>query len=237
VAYLRFDERGGWPPEGPPAPLGAPPPPSPPPRCPAPPKLVERPGLLACPSPLSPRWDINPLSFRSPPPPRLLPLIQPNRKSPGNPPTHETDRRKRKNGNRPEQRAARRGGPATEARGVPGGLGGRRRLGFAVVSSGEDEGGGRAVRWVWVGKGRGEVGAKRKGEATRWELVLGQRAWAIRVTNRNYFILLITNPQQTDLVFNFNPPRLGLGLGLGLGERSDSIGWLAFVPPAARAQC
>jgi hypothetical protein len=108
VAYLRFDERGGWPPEGPPAPLGAPPPPSPPPRCPAPPKLLERPGLLACPSPLSPRWDINPLSFRSPPPPRLLPLIQPNRKSPGNPPTHETDRRKRKNGNRPEQRAARR---------------------------------------------------------------------------------------------------------------------------------
>jgi hypothetical protein len=108
VAYLRFDERGGWPPEGPPAPLGAPPP-SPPPRCPAPPKLVERPGLLACPSPLSPRWDINPLSFRSPPPPRLLPLIQPNRKSPGNPPTHETNKKNGKQTGTARGAAGRRG--------------------------------------------------------------------------------------------------------------------------------
>jgi len=56
VIYLRLDERGGWP-EEPAPPLPAPP--TPPPRW--PPKLLDRPGLLACPSPLSPRWDINPL--------------------------------------------------------------------------------------------------------------------------------------------------------------------------------
>lgn len=64
LIYLRFDERGGWP-EGPPPPLPAPP--TPPPRW--PPKMG-RLGLLACPSPLSPRWDINPAlsPYRSPPP-------------------------------------------------------------------------------------------------------------------------------------------------------------------------
>jgi hypothetical protein len=56
VIYLRLVERGGWP-EDPAPPLPAPP--TPPPRW--PPKLLDRPGLLACPSPLSPRWDINPL--------------------------------------------------------------------------------------------------------------------------------------------------------------------------------
>jgi hypothetical protein len=59
LIYLRLVDRGGWPEGGPP--------PTPPPRW--PPKL-DRLGLLACPSPLSPRWDINPgLSpHRSPPP-------------------------------------------------------------------------------------------------------------------------------------------------------------------------
>lgn len=82
--YLRLVARGGWP-EEPPPPLPAPPTP-PPPRWP-PPKLLDRPGLLACPSPLSPRWDINPsptsdlLLFLFPPPdPNQTPNTQINRR-------------------------------------------------------------------------------------------------------------------------------------------------------------
>jgi hypothetical protein len=177
VAYLRFDDRGGWPPEGPPPPLLAAPP-TPPPRCPWP-KLVERAGLLAWPSPLSPRWDINPLSFRSPPPPGLLPpLIQSRRgrgnKSPGNPPARARNRNKQEKNNRngPERSAGRARRPGE---------------GDVVVVGGRTWGPGRAAaprvcgrvqwrrRWgrdeVRDGFG-GEVGAKRKGDATRWELVL-----------------------------------------------------------------